>query len=291
MKSLTKYKCNWLLILAIIFYCQFLLSQLLIDYKNIYSDKYINEPAISSFIILLLMFFIIPIIEEVIFRGFQSKYRFKKKYLIAFFIGSSLIIYFTKIIYFGFFILITPILIFLTLKNKLNFYKNTLIIYSVFLFTIGHFNVNQDIKDFFIVAGNFIGGGFLLSWLSINFGLLKSIIAHCILNILMFFIFVNVNKINVIDNNKNINYNILQRSFFDNSTGEITRTKSTFEAKNAGLQNILHYFKVQNNKEIFMVSSLIKFDLQIIDEKNVLEDKEILEILEQNNIIQIYDKY
>jgi len=85
---------------------------------------------------------------------------------------------------------------------------------------------------------------------------------------------------------QHIEHQIKEVSILNTSNGMIERTENQFIAKNARITLILGYIKLPENKDIYLQSAMMKFNINIKDNLNNLDDKEILDILLKSNVIQ-----
>jgi len=285
--KLANYKYTWLLKLAIICYCQFLFCQLFLESDTIYNYKYTQDTHPSLFIYLLSILIIAPIIEEVIYRGLYKKNKVNILFSSIFLVGSSLMLYNLEITLWWLFPIITVVVLFITIKWEIKYNMSILIIYSSILFTISHFTNASNLSEIIQFGGNFLAGGLLLSWIAVNFNLLKAILFHFTYNTITFILFIFLaTPIDIKGTtNQNIEYEITEVSMFSKSN-TITRTENKLIVKNANINLILGYIKMPKNKNIYLQSSMMKFDIDIKDNINDLDDHEILYILEKSGVIQ-----
>jgi len=280
-------KHNWLILLAIVIYCQLFLFQFFIEQDSLYRFKYNPKHSTTTFVYFLTIVLIMPCLEELVFRGFQSRYNFKTSFLIIFFVGSFLFALpsFSLVsILVGIF---TPILFYFILRLKKDIYKKISIIYSALIFTIAHFNPTTGIRQFYFLGSHFFAAGLILSWIAINFGLFKSMLIHIIINIFSLTLYLNTGKINTIGEYRNgLSYEIERTSIFNN-LGEVKRSKNSLIVKTAPIDIILHNLQIPAKKNIYIGSSIDNYSIKITDTKDKLTDKEILEILALNDVIQI----
>jgi hypothetical protein len=286
-KKLAKSQFNWLWKLAILFYCQFLICQLFIENTDLYTFKYDENNLTSPYIYIILFIFIAPIIEEFIYRGVSRKNKITIAFSVIFYLGSTLMLFNTGIKIWWIFLITTPIITVFAIKRANNNSKISIVIYSTLLFAISHFNNESTIVDFALRGGNYMGAGLFLSWIVINFTLLKSILFHLIYNVLVFSIFTFfTNKIYIEEiYDEKIVYKIEETSFLQKSKS-ISRTSNRLIAEQANISVILAHLDLSNYPNVYIKSPLSKFDIYINDNVDKLQDKEILEILINTKIIQ-----
>lgn len=285
--KLAKSHFNWLWKLAILFYCQFLFCQLFFEKSNNYHIKYGDSNIASPFIYLIIFILIPPFIEEIIYRGVCIKKKITMVYAIIFYIGSTAMLFNTGIKIWWVFIILTPLIILFATKRNTNDSKAFIIIYSTLLFTLAHFSPMTTIQEIVQEGGNYLSAGFFLSWVAINYNILKSILVHLIYNTIVLSFFITFSNKKFIDSeNGNIKYKIEEISLFDKSKS-ITRKSNSLVAKQANLSVVLSHLIIPKEYNIYVESPISKFNINIYDKIDNLEDEEILDILIQAEIIQL----
>ncbi|WP_165764558.1 CPBP family intramembrane glutamic endopeptidase [Flavobacterium cyanobacteriorum] len=137
------------------------------------TDKFGNLENIYLFLVSTLL--IAPIVEELVFRGI---FLGKKLFFPLFYMGSSFFCVVTE----NYYLLIFPVL-FLLFRGVI--FKNFLVvsILNTTLFALVHYHVSDftDLYSFVPVFFQF-SLGLVLIWVTLNYGIKKSMVVHFILN-------------------------------------------------------------------------------------------------------------
>ena len=134
--KLAKYKYTWLLKLAIFCYCQFLFCQIFLENDNIYKFEYGSKNS-TSLLLYAFLFTLAPITEEIIYRGLYQKNKISTLFSFIFIIGSSFMLYNTKIgIWWIFTILTTIIFIFINIIHFFQMRNQQLFIFCFQIVTV-----------------------------------------------------------------------------------------------------------------------------------------------------------
>jgi hypothetical protein len=283
-----KTEFNWLWKLAIFFYCQFLICQLLINDSGIYTVKYDMNNTMSSYFFVILFMLVPPIIEEFIYRGIFTKNKISIFFSLVFYLGTSIMLFLSGIKVWWIFLFITFLVLFFVLNKQSKIKKGILIIYSASLFTLAHLSVDSTFQEFFLRSGNYLGGGLFLSWIVINYSIFKSILVHLTYNIIVFsFFIVFAAKISVSSNYKNtITYSIEEVSFLKNSKN-VSRTENGFYASQANLSFVLPFVDIPKDKNVYIKNPISKFNITINSKEAILKDDDILQVLLEAEVIQL----
>jgi membrane protease YdiL (CAAX protease family) len=279
---------NWLWKLAIIFYCQFLLCQYFIEIKSLYKFEFISRKSQSLFYFIILFVFIPPLFEEFVFRGIFVKNKFKIFFSILFIVCTSYLAYNTQLNFWWVVPIIGSLIIFFNFKTTKQKWKNTLVIWSSIIFVLSHFDSQSSLLDVISNAGNYIAAALFLSWIVFNFGLFYSILIHFFYNLLLIsFSVVLSNNVQIKGTNKDqIDYEIKKTSIFEQN-GKINRTNKEFTTTNTNIQLLLNSINIPDNYKVFINNPILKYDMSIIKNNELLTDDEILDILMDAKVIQI----
>ncbi|WP_375241481.1 type II CAAX prenyl endopeptidase Rce1 family protein [Lacinutrix sp.] len=184
MNFLKKYKYNYLLISAVVIFCTFLILFFGFFYEeeiNEIPSRYDSNLGFLPFVFLALIF--APLFEEIAFRGYFTKHKVLK-------IASILVIPFFILLMKNYFILIIalPYLVLLIINiinKKLLINEQFLFIYSAILFGAMHYKLEhlESVITILPILVQF-SLGLLLGWVVLNFNIIKSIIVHCIYNLI-----------------------------------------------------------------------------------------------------------
>jgi membrane protease YdiL (CAAX protease family) len=284
-----------LLILAIIFYCQYLFFQVVLTHSLnanfIYGADEINSWGIQFLSTLVFA----PLIEELMYRGLFVKSRWRFLSYTLFVIGSCLSFYQIGYGYWSLFIGgIGLIFIYLQENNSLKF-RFLLIGYSILIFAFSHYKPENLIQiETFSTIGNFIAGGCFLTWILLNYSLKASILVHASLNLVMFVIFIiglnNVNSNMTEDclSNTNSCYKLQEKPIFNSSISKVNRTTDSLKARDASISQILNILNIQDSSvKIRIYEPYKKFDLVLYKRSEEISKEEILQIMEKLKLIQI----
>ncbi len=143
------------------------------------SDKFGDFDNIV--LILLFTLIIAPVTEEIIFRGIFLK---KKIFKYLFYFGSILFITITSNYYLIFFL----IAIFYFDFYRKNNFTNVLYLLNSALFALVHYKLSEFSNIFAVLPVFFqFSVGLILIWITINYGLVKSMVAHFLFNFIIIF--------------------------------------------------------------------------------------------------------
>lgn len=177
-----KQQYNYLLITGVIFFCMSFVISVLITSLDLDtgSSRLRNSHNFLNFVLLAVI--IAPITEELVFRGLFGKYLLLR---LLYFIGIPLIIFYVKNYYVLFLFIPHAILFFLKTFNKFKYPDYYDYFVNALLFGLMHFQLSDiNIPNFFDVLIRF-GSGLILVWIMLNFGIIKTIAAHIINNLIL----------------------------------------------------------------------------------------------------------
>lgn len=288
MKKFNLYKDNYLLKYGVaLFCCATLVFLVLILF---FEDKIINLSRLDSFSnfnsFVFSAIIVAPIIEEFVFRGYFTE---KKIIIYLSFLGSIIYVFITDNYYLLSLIILLVILHFF--KNK----KKYLYIVNCLFFSVVHYNLN-DFSSFFTILPMFIqfSIGFILIWVVINFGILKSIILHFIYNLIIVIImsfpliFPNKNVRSKHYNGYKIEWNKV--SILNNNTFISRPNDYSIVANNI---TIFDFYNIINNRNDSIAISVkekfhkFSFKVERIDSTaNELNSVTIKSLLKQTKLIE-----
>lgn len=280
-------KKKWLLILAGGF---FLLGVFLL---LVFRSDEVNSRALIDFPLPLFIVYLVligPLSEELAFRSFfVSK---KNVYLIGI-ITLSIYIYISHFIALICFILFILTIVFLKLdliRNK-SFLLTISYILNAFIFSLVHY----EMSDFYLLSTYYyllfqFSFGLFFIWVTINFGLLKSILIHICINVVvaltilipLFYPDQKMNKI--VAKNLVIEY---KRNSINFENGCLNKKTGVIQIKNMRLSDVIRTLDV-DAKKVYQFETFMKYNMSIkywkkcdkeIDIKEVekiLTDKELL---------------
>ena len=189
-----------------IFFCTFFIYFILSNYypsliKSPSRLEFFDNNSILTIVVSALI--VAPVVEEIIFRGFFLK---KKIFIFSFYVGSVIMIILTK----NYYLLILPASIFL-LEYLIKIPNLWIVSFlNTLLFGLIHYKMTDFTSIYEIIPIFFqFSLGLILAWITINFGLKKSILTHFSINfvIILPFLFVlqfpkkQENRVIVDDNN------------------------------------------------------------------------------------------
>lgn len=243
-----------------------------------------------------------PILEELIFRApiiFNNK-RWKVFFLILFVVlvvfsitsislrSLSITLWFSVVIVSKFF-----------LKSKT---KNLLIWSSILAFSISHLPIEAFFSYHTLVLFIFFfASSCLLTWVILNYGLLKSILFHSMYNLVSFIIYLSILNYSYDDSfakecveNQNTCIEWKQNPIFKSSQSKIEYNESFLSVSNGRIKNVLDLLTTldfENYNYIIVNDLKIKYDIKIYREDyDKLHDSEILSSLEKSGLIKTIEK-
>lgn len=175
-----KQQHNYLLKTGIIFFSVSLLISILILYLglNTENSRLRNSHSFFNFAVLAVIFG--PILEELIFRGVFSKYKILR---LLYFVGIPFLVLYVKNYYVLFLFIPHVILLISKMTNKFKYPDYVDYFVNALLFALIHFQFSD--LSVFTVFDVFIkfGAGLVFVWIMLNFGIIKSILAHIVNNL------------------------------------------------------------------------------------------------------------
>ena len=286
-----KYKSNWILSTSIFLFLLFCLLMMLFRQEDFNNSRMTIK--VSFFVFSFFAVIIAPILEEIIFRGIFTTNNYLKKTSIVFSIFIGLILFYINYNIAATIFLLTLILLnFYVYKNtNLTFYQEYLLVISnAFLFGFVHYKISdfESINNSIFVLSQ-ISIGFLLIWITKNFGLVKSMIVHCLFNfslvLLTFFSIQFVDTKTYSKENKNVIIKWSQRPFLSSNKGSIENQEAKIVIKNLDISTAINL----TNKRSSLRSNIpfLKYNITIISKNKKISDKEIIEALEMSKLIYI----
>jgi hypothetical protein len=286
-----KYKSNWILSTSIFLFLLFCLLMMLFRQEDFNNSRMTIK--VSFFVFSFFAVIIAPILEEIIFRGIFTTNNYLKKTSIVFSIFIGLILFYINYNIASTIFLLTLILLnFYIYKNtNLTFYQEYLLVISnAFLFGFVHYKISdfESINNSIFVLSQ-ISIGFLLIWITKNFGLVKSMIVHSLFNfslvLLTFFSIQFVDTKTYSKENKNVIIKWSQRPFLSSNKGSIENQEAKIVIKNLDISTAINL----TNKRSSLRSNIpfLKYNITIISKNKKISDKEIIEALEMSKLIYI----
>lgn len=277
-----KTKKNWLLIGGIVFYSLFILLTIVLPETMQVSSRMIVGNS-NLFRYILLAVIVVPLLEELTFRGiFTEKKFFKVLSLIALpvvlFLASE--INWVKILIVGLYY----ILILFHWRRPDTRLKNSILFTNAIIFSVLHWQMSDfmSFQTIYPILAHF-GLGLLLLWTVLNFSLLKAMLFHAAYNFLLMFMMVVAlqfpnEKVHQVEA-KNFILIWEEVPVFNDLDSEILLGQDSIFATNGKLQMLTNMMKIQakNNSEKEMVpkSPFSRYNIQIYlkntSEKNLLE--------------------
>lgn len=286
-----KYKSNWILSTSIFLFLLFCLLMMLFRQEDFNNSRMTIK--VSFFVFSFFAVIIAPIFEEIIFRGIFTTNNYLKKTSIVFSVFIGLILFYINYNIASTIFLLTLILLnFYIYKNtNLTFYQEYLLVISnAFLFGFVHYKISdfESINNSIFVLSQ-ISIGFLLIWITKNFGLVKSMIVHSLFNfslvLLTFFSIQFVDTKTYSKENKNVIIKWNQIPFLSSNKGSIENQEAKIVIKNLDISTAINL----TNKSSSLRSNIpfLKYNITIISKHKKITDKEIIEALEMSKLIYI----
>ncbi len=235
--------------------------------------------------------FLAPVFEEVIFRGYFISIRFLKY---SFYIGVTLYIALT-----GNWYLLAVLAFYLALDicnstKILNVNKYCFYILNSILFGLIHYQIS-DLKSIYTIVPVFfqIGSGLILIWVLLNFGILKSILLHFLLNSIL--ILPVAYELQFPDTKQNV---IRHSDFtFTWNKAPIFKKKQIIiddnkvYAQGIGIKDFYRIYDYQNRDKVLLNDSVefYHYDLKILPKNNIDKkvDKDLVKkVLFEANLIK-----
>lgn len=230
-----------------------------INSNKVFESSRLSVLNTNIYLLLILPITIVPVYEEIAFRGIFSK----KKWIRV--IGTILL----PIICYSYtdfsFVIISllclfylVIIILLLLKqNRIIFVL--LIVLSILLFTLGHYRLSdfKSIETAYF-ALNHLASALLLTWVAINWSIFKSIIVHIVLNLLsvlpLFFTVLSYNNSEQFLKTQNG----LKLEYKKISPFKLSKSKNVISSTSLAINGstLLNYCKMMN--DVFLKDDSIK---------------------------------
>lgn len=295
---LSKTKYPKLLLASFILYSIFLGAYFGFNF-SFNNETIYSKQSINLFAELIMLSLFAPVIEELIFRA-PLIMRTKKWLTIS--VILSLVLFFSSlsesVLKAG------GILLWLVLILSLKVFNKTektgfLIIGSIFSFALSHLELEAFFTiDILVFACYFTASACLLTWVALNYGLIKAILCHALYNLLTFgvyllflnFAFNDSPRSSCMEENS-ICIEWKQRPLFESKTSTINYDKNSLEAKNTKIKNLLDLLQnldLEKNNYIITEDARLKYDIKIkIENRETVTDQTILTALENAGLIKI----
>lgn len=181
MNFLKNKQSNYLLKTGIIFFLVSFFISIWISYLGLDTEtsRLRNSHNFYNFVLQAVIF--APVVEELIFRGFFSKYKFLR---FLYFIGIPIIVLYVQNYYVLFLFVPHSILYILKIANNFKYPNYFDYFINALLFSLVHFQFSDiNISTVFEIFIRF-GSGLVFIWVMLNFGIIKAILVHLINNLL-----------------------------------------------------------------------------------------------------------
>lgn len=288
-----KYKSNWILLVSIIAILLFSICLFfLIDSEEMKSSR--MNYKVSFYVFSLFAILVAPITEEIVFRGFFTNKPILKKISIILLIPISLLVFYSNYNIYLFLLALLTILCNVYFYLKYKEHKKTeylLVVTNALFFGFVHYKLSDfySVNSTFFVLGQ-ISFGFLLIWITKNFGIVKSIISHATINFVILIItffgiqFVDVKIYRKESKNVIIQWN--QVPFFKSNSGSNINEENKMIIKNLDLSNTIVLTGISDKKTTYFIKyPFVKYDITITSKNKKISDKEIIEALEMANLV------
>jgi membrane protease YdiL (CAAX protease family) len=288
-----KYKSNWIFFLSITTLLLFFFSILFfVDIEKMNNSR--MNYNVSFYIFSFYAVLIAPLLEETTFRGVFTNNKFLKKTSIILTIFIGLVLFYSN-----YTIWITLILLLIILLNfylhsskKLTNYKNKfLVITNATLFGFIHYKISdfESINSSVLVLSQ-ISIGFLLIWITKNFGLIKSIFTHSAFNFII--VFITFYSIQFVDTklnrkeSKNVIIQWNQNPFLESRMGNFQNKENEVVIKNLDIYNSISLSNISTQKEVFFIKyPFAKYNITITSKNKKISEKEIIEAFEMAKLV------
>lgn len=285
-----KKKENHLLIIGAAIYCCTIIIFLVFWDKSFDITKLSNLVNFKLFVIISL--FVAPLIEELTFRAnfLNNKYL---KYFSLILIFAYIFI--TNNFYLLFFFIPYVIAFFFKEFKILNFNINFLFFFNSLIFALMHYNQNFLKEGYDLIPIFFqFSFGLVLIWVTINYGLKKSIFTHFIYNFVFISIifydvqFPDTRKESMIFNN--IKFTWERTPVFSNSNTIFKYpNESEIVANNVTITRFMKIYNLDNINYTVTENPFINYNIQIVKMDTIckkLRDEEVLQLLTKANLIE-----
>lgn len=284
-----KFKSNWILSTSIVLFLLFCVLILLFYQEDINNSRMAIK--IHFFVFSFLAVIIAPIFEEITFRGVFTTNNYLKKTSIILSILAGLIAFYTNYnIALTLFLLTIILFNFYLYKNKnLAFYQEYFLVFSnTLLFGFVHYKISDfgSINSSIFVLSQ-ISIGFLLIWITKNFGIVKSMITHSLFNFsLVFLTFIGIQFVDAktySKENKNVIIKWTQKPFLESNIGSCENHDTKIEIKNLDISSTINL--TNSNSEIMSNTPFAKYDITITSKNEKISDREIIEALKMAKLV------
>lgn len=267
---------NWLIITFSLFFSLGILGCIVLDMDEVLHNSRSQEST-SLFGTLFLAIIFAPVLEELSFRGlFLSK-------KIMPIISLTLISCFSLFSYHNYYVLGVFILFmvgfFIYKRYHFRFLFKIICILNALLFGFIHYKT----EDFTSVEKGFlilfqISIGFLLIWVTLNFGLIRSMLVHATYNgVLLSFIVISVQfpdtKINNYED-ENIKVEWQRVPYFESLNTNISTTSEKTEAYSTTINKLYIMTGIRNydedNEKIVQTEAYMKYNFKIYLKENAI---------------------
>lgn len=269
-----KYKSNWILITSILLFLFFCAMIMLCYHEDISNSRMTIK--ISFFVFSFFAVILAPIFEEIIFRGAFTTNNYLRKASIVLSVLIGLILFYSNYnIALTLFLLLIILLNFYLYKNKSSTFNQQylLVVSNAFLFGFVHYKISDfgSINSSIFVLSQ-ISIGFLLIWITKNFGIVKSMMVHSLFNFSI--VFITFMSIQFVDSkiytkeNENVIIKWNQNPFLSSNKGSFENQDTKIEIKNLNIQTAIDL--TNKNPNINSNIPFAKYDITITSKnKNI----------------------
>lgn len=267
---------NWLIITFSLFFSLGILGCIVLDMDEVLHNSRSQEST-SLFGTLFLAIIFAPVLEELSFRGlFLSK-------KIMPIISLTLISCFSLFSYHNYYVLGVFILFmvgfFIYKTYHFRFLFKIICILNALLFGFIHYKIEDftSVEKGFVILFQ-ISIGFLLIWVTLNFGLIRSMLVHATYNgVLLSFIVISVQfpdtKINNYED-ENIKVEWQRVPYFESLNTNISTTSEKTEAYSTTINKVYIMTGIRNydevNEKIVQTEAYMKYNFKIYLKENAI---------------------
>lgn len=267
---------NWLIITFSLFFSLGILGCIVLDMDEVLHNSRSQEST-SLFGTLFLAIIFAPVLEELFFRGlFLSK-------KIMPIISLTLISCFSLFSYHNYYVLGVFILFmvgfFIYKTYHFRFLFKIICILNALLFGFIHYKIEDftSVEKGFVILFQ-ISIGFLLIWVTLNFGLIRSMLVHAAYNgVLLSFIVISVQfpdtKINNYED-ENIKVEWQRVPYFESLNTNISTTSEKTEAFSTTINKLYIMTGIRNydedNEKIVQTEAYMKYNFKIYLKQNAI---------------------
>lgn len=269
---------NWLIITFSLFFSLGILGCIVLDMDEVLHNSRSQEST-SLFGTLFLAIIFAPVLEELSFRGlFLSK-------KIMPIISLTLISCFSLFSYHNYYVLGVFILFmvsfFIYKTYHFRFLFKIICILNALLFGFIHYKIEDftSVEKGFVILFQ-ISIGFLLIWVTLNFGLIRSMLVHAAYNgVLLSFIVISVQfpdtKINNYED-ENIKVEWQRVPYFESLNTNISTTSEKTEAFSTTINKLYIMTGIRNydedNEKIVQTEAYMKYNFKIYLKENAINE-------------------